>query len=259
MIADIVIISIYGKVWAMIDVVFLPAMLNATLLPQSQVVVFDVLRASSTIVTALSNGAREVRLLPDVDSVLHARAVVTPPVITAGERECVKVPGFDLGNSPAEFETHRIGGASVLLSTTNGTRAVLAAHTAAELFIGSLLNAQATAEALQPQLDHLHTLLLLSGTDGQLAQEDVIGAGAVLWHILGGTYRIDLPYTDAAWMAYHCFAAVRERLGAALRLGAGGVNLIESGFEEDIDLCAKLNSRPLAVRVRKDPLRCMTS
>jgi 2-phosphosulfolactate phosphatase len=243
----------------MIDVVLLPTMLNQTLLPQSQVVVFDVLRASSTVVTALSNAAREVRLFSDVDAVQHARASVPPPVLMAGERGCVKVPGFDLGNSPAEFETHRVGGASVLLSTTNGTRAVVAAQAAAEMFIGSLLNAQATAEALQPQIDHLHTLLVLSGTDGQLAQEDVIGAGAVLWHLLGGTYRIDLPYTDTAWMAYHCFASVRERLGAALRLGAGGINLIEGGFEDDIDLCAKLNSRPVAVRVRKDPLRAVVA
>ena len=241
----------------MIDVVLLPGMLNELILPQSQVVVFDVLRASSTIVTALSNGAREVRLFSDVDAVLHARSSVPPPVLSAGERECVIVPGFDLGNSPAEYETHRVGGASVLLSTTNGTRAVVAAQAAADIFIGSLLNAQATAEALQPQLDHLHTLLVLAGTDGQIAQEDVIGAGAVLWHLLGGTYRIDLPYTDTAWMAYHCFASVRERLGAALRLGAGGINLIEGGFEEDIDLCAQLNSRPLAVRVQKHPLRAI--
>ncbi|MGC8540063.1 MAG: 2-phosphosulfolactate phosphatase [Phycisphaerae bacterium] len=241
----------------MIDVVLLPAMLNEMLMPQSQVVVFDVLRASSTIVTALHNGAREVRLFSDVDAVLHARGHVPPPVLSAGERGCVMVPGFDLGNSPAEYQTHRVGGASVLLSTTNGTRAVVAAQAAADIFIGSLLNAQATAEALNGQLDHLHTLMVLAGTDGQISQEDVIGAGAVLWHLLGGTYRIDLPYTDTAWMAYHCFASVRERLGAALRLGAGGINIIESGLEDDIDLCSQLNSMPLAVRVQKNPLRAL--
>ena len=243
----------------MIDVVLLPGMLDELILPQSQVVVFDVLRASSTIVTALSNGAREVRLYSDVDSVLGARGSVPPPVLAAGERGCVMVPGFDLGNSPAEYQTHRVGGAAVLLSTTNGTRAVVASQAAADIYIGSLLNAQATAEAMQPQLDHLHTLLVLAGTDGRIAQEDVIGAGAVLWHLLGGTYRIDLPYTDTAWMAYHCFASVRERLGAALRLGAGGINLIEGGFEDDIDLCAQLNSKAIAVRVQKHPLRAVAA
>ena len=145
----------------------------------------------------------------------------------------------------------------MLLSTTNGTRAVVAAQAAADIFIGSLLNAQATAEALNGQLDHLHTLMVLAGTDGRISQEDVIGAGAVLWHLLGGTYRIDLPYTDTAWMAYHCFDSVRERLGAALRLGAGGINIIESGLEDDIDLCSQLNSMPLAVRVQKNPLRAL--
>jgi|SRR5271170_5524405 len=239
----------------MIEVVMLPTEVKQNALSEAQVVVLDVLRASTTMVTALANGAREIRLFEDIDSVLAAKKTTPPPVLTAGERGCVKVPGFDLGNSPAEFATHVIGGATVLLSTTNGTRAATAVQSAAKIFIGCLLNAGATAKVLLERIDSGHTLLVAAGTNGEMALEDVLGAGAIVWHLLDQTYRADLPLSDSAWMAYHVFIAARPRLGAALRLGAGGINLIESGFEDDIDLCAALDSKPVVAEVMRDPLR----
>ncbi len=238
----------------MIDVVMLPEMLEAKLLPQSQVVVLDVLRATSSVVTALAHGAKEVRLLATVEQVAAAVTTAPPPVVTAGERGCVKVPGFDLGNSPTEFRTDRIGGATVLLSTTNGTRAAIAAQEAHTLFLACLLNASATAQALMPDLDSLHTIFVPAGTNGRIAHEDIIGAGAILWSLFAGSYRVDLPFTDTAWLAYNAFSATRGRLGAALRLGQGGINLIENGFEDDIDFCAALDTTPIIVRVEKHPL-----
>ncbi len=238
----------------MIDVVLLPANIDPFVLPRAQVAVLDVLRASSSVVTALANGAKQVRLFDTPEQVLKARQGFVGPVKTAGERSCVKIPGFDLGNSPAEFETHQIGGSTVLMSTTNGTRAAAAAMAAEQMFICGLLNAGATAQALLPRIDELDTLLVLAGTDGKPALEDLLGAGAVLWHILGGTLRPNLPFTDTAWMAYHAFSAVRSRLKTALRLGAGGVHLIENGFEDDIDLCAELDAKPIVALVEKGPL-----
>ena len=242
----------------MINVVLLPSLLDTSLLPQSQVVVLDVLRASSTMVTALANGAVEVRLFDGVEEVATTRAALratTPCVLAGGERGCLPVPGFDLGNSPAQYRPDVVGGATVLLSTTNGTRAATAAAAAQHLYIGSLLNAQATAEALLPAIDDHHTLFVPAGTDGRASLEDWLGAGAILWYIFGGTYRGDLSFTDTAWMAYHAFAAVKDRLPAALRLGSGGLNLIQAGFEEDIDWCAAINSRPIVAEARRDPLR----
>lgn len=238
----------------MIDVVMLPNLLDRRMLPESQVVVLDVLRATSSIVTALANGAREVRLFADVDQVTAAAANTPPPTVKAGERGCVKVSGFDLGNSPTEFQTHTVGGASVLLSTTNGTHAAIAAQDARTLYLAALLNASATAEALIPEIDVGHTLLVAAGTQGRIANEDIIGAGAILWSLLAKTYRPDLLFSDTAWLAYNAFAATRARLGAALRLGQGGINLIENGFEDDIDVCAQLDSQPIVVTVERNPL-----
>ncbi len=238
----------------MIDVVMLPEMLDAKILPESQVVVLDVLRATSSVVTALAHGAKKVRLFGTVEEVSAAAVTAPPPVITAGERGCLKVSGFDLGNSPAEFRTDRIGGATVLLSTTNGTRAAIASRESQKLFLASLLNASVTAQALMGEIDKLHTIFVAAGTNGRIAHEDIIGAGAILWRLLGDSYRVDLPFTDTAWLAYNAYSATRGRLGAALRLGQGGINLIENGFEEDIDFCAAIDSKAVIVEVEKTTL-----
>ena len=237
----------------MIDVLLTPADLaNAQhLLPESQVVIFDVLRATSTMVTALHNGARQIQLFDSLDSARTAKnsAQLPPPVLLAGEEKCLKPADFDLGNSPREHTTEKVGNATILLATTNGTRAANRARTAKHLFAASLLNAAATALSLADNIDATHTLLICAGTDGKLALEDTLGAGALLFSLLAHTYRADLPFTDTAWIAYHAFAAVRNHLPPALRLGQGGLNLIEAGLEDDIDLCANIDAIPITAAI----------
>jgi len=245
----------------MIDVLLAPTPGPLPKLDNSQIVVLDVLRATSTITTALNVGARAVYLYDSLDAARAARSAWDPatagPVLLAGESRCLKPADFDLGNSPREQVTHRVGGATLLLATSNGTRAAVQAQAARALFAASLLNASATAAALLPQLDTLDTLFLCAGTQGKLAFEDTLGAGAILFALLQQTYRTDLVFTDNAWLAYHAFTAVRQRLPAALRLGQGGINVIEAGLEDDIDFCARLDALPLAVRIEPSPLRAV--
>lgn len=233
----------------MIDVLFHPAELAACDASNSQVIILDVLRATSTMAAALANGAKEIRLFDSLDSARAGKRQWTAaggqgPAVLAGESKCLKPDDFDLGNSPREHLTEKVGGTTLLLATTNGTRAAVAARDAgaAALFAGSLLNATATARALMPQLDQRDTLLLCAGTDGKRALEDLLGAGAILFALLQATYRTDLAFTDSAWIAYHAYAAVRTRLPAALRLGQGGINLMGAGLEEDIDFCARVDA-----------------
>jgi len=229
----------------MIDVIFGPWLLDRSRLTGAQVVVLDVLRATSAMVTALHHGAKEIRLFPTPEEVLAARAGAAVPVILGGERGCLKVPGFDVGNSPAEYATPATRGATILMSTTNGTRALLAVQDARRVLVGALLNATATADALLEEYIQGDTLLVCAGTEGQIAIEDTIGAGAILWQLMQRTLSTALPFTDSAWIAYQTYAAVRPRLGAGLRLGRGAVNLIRAGLEEDIDRCAAVpNSTP---------------
>ncbi len=239
----------------MIDVVLGPWLLDRAKLAEAQVVVLDVLRATSTMVTALGNGAKEIHLFETPDQALVAKAGIAPPIVLGGERGCVKMPGFDVGNSPAEYVTEKVGGSTILMTTTNGTRALLAVQEARRVLVGSLLNATATAEALLAELDKGDTFILCAGTEGQIAIEDVIGAGAILWQLLQKTYSTALPFTDTAWIAYQTFAAVKPRLGAGLRLGRGAINLIEAGLEDDIDWCAKMDSRPMVAEFHNNPAR----
>lgn len=232
----------------MIDVVFLPSLLRPQHITGARVVVLDVLRATSTMVTALAHGATAIHYVAEPAAALAQKAAL-PGALACGERDCLKVPGFDLGNSPAEFIPAVVQGKTLICSTTNGTRALLAAHGASEILLGSLLNAQATAQWLSRDVFGAPITLLCAGTQGAHAIEDVIGAGAILWNLLQQTYRPDLPFTDTAWMAYHTFAATRSRLPAALRLGQGGINLISAGLETDIDRCAELDSQPLVAKV----------
>jgi len=234
----------------MITTLFHPRELPAQT-SRAQVVILDVLRATSTIITALSAGAREVRLFDSLDAARQARPTAPVPALLAGEKSCLKPDDFDLGNSPREHATEKVGGATLLLSTTNGTRAAVTAARAGAttLLAGCLLNATATARALIPQIDSHDTYLLCAGTNGQHSLEDVLGAGAILFALLQATYRTDLALTDSAWMAYHAYAATRQRLPAALRLGLGGINVINAGLEDDIDFCARVDATPVVGRI----------
>jgi len=248
----------------MIDVILTPADVQRveSILPQSQVIILDILRATSTLITTLHAGAREVRLFESLDAARSAKSSWPNdqgPALLAGEHACLKPDDFDLGNSPREHVTHKVGNATILLATTNGTRAAVRVQSGARLYAASLLNASTTAEALLPQIESLHTLLICAGTAGALALEDTLGAGAILFSLLQSTYRTDLAFTDNAWLAYHAFAAVRQRLPAALRLGQGGINVIEAGLEEDIDHCARLDAFPLVATIETHPLRVLKS
>jgi 2-phosphosulfolactate phosphatase len=223
----------------------------------AQIVILDVLRATSTIVTALASGAQEVQLFDSLEGARKARHQrPAGAVLLAGEQNCAKPDDFDLGNSPREHETARVRNAVIYLATTNGTRAAVAARQAGvrTLLVGSLLNAAATAGALAPELDARDTLLLCAGTNGESSLEDILGAGAILFALLQATYRTDLVFTDTSWMAYHAFAAVRARLSAALRLGQGGLNVIRAGLEEDINDCARLDALSLVATIDPDTL-----
>src|SRR5437867_9749006 len=130
-----------------VDVVVLPSQLKPTHLNDRVVVVFDVLRATTTMVAALEAGVREILVYPDIASVMQAKTRM-PGALSCGEQQCLKPRGFDLGNSPQDFSQQHID-KTVLMSTTNGTKAILAARGAARIFVGAIVNGQAAARKVQ--------------------------------------------------------------------------------------------------------------
>src|SRR3981081_2472517 len=158
------------------DVILLPAFLHPEHLASRTVVVFDVLRATTTMTAALAIGLKEIRIFGDLESARRAASASEPTRVLCGEDRCLPPPGFDLGNSPASFVREQHFGRTVLMSTTNGTRAIVAAAGAHVILAGALVNARAVARATA-QIGR-NVTLLCAGTNGAIATEDLLGAGA---------------------------------------------------------------------------------
>jgi 2-phosphosulfolactate phosphatase len=192
---------------------------------------------------ALAAGVREIRVFGDIAAARAAAAAFEgPPArrLLCGEENCHRPAGFDLGNSPAAFDAKTCAGRVAFMSTTNGTRAILAARGARALLVGALVNAGAVARAAAAL--QLPVTLLCAGTNGQVAMEDLIGAGAVLDALL----RADVPTAwrpsgDVALIARHLFAAARPDLPRVLAQAQGGQNVLAAGLGQDIDFAGRVD------------------
>jgi 2-phosphosulfolactate phosphatase len=221
-----------------LDVVLLPGELQPRHITGRTVVVFDVLRATTTMTAALAAGVKAIHICPDTASARRyaASAGLDPAPLLCGEEQCLRPDGFDLGNSPGGF-TRQYAGREVVMSTTNGTRAILAAAGARLLLVGALVNATAAARAVA---DAGHDVTLLcAGTNGQVAMEDLIGAGAVR-AALGPTAHVG-DESDTARIALRLFTSATPNFREALADGAGGRNVIAAGLAQDIDFAAAID------------------
>jgi len=221
-----------------VDVVFLPAWLLPGQTYGKTVVVFDVLRATTTITSALSTGVREIRVFDTLVAARDAALGFPGHRLLCGEQNAIRPDGFDYGNSPGQFDPTRDAGATVFLATTNGTAALLAARDASLIVAGALVNARAAAR--QALVAGLPILLLCSGTSGAVSMEDLVGCGAVLAELqqLAPTPRLA---SDSARIALNLFDHARADLPAFLRTTTGGQNVRHARLTPDIDFAARLN------------------
>ena len=214
--------------------------------PARDVVVLDVLRATSTIVSALAAGATGVEPMGEV-AAAAARARACGALL-GGEREGLPPPGFDLGNSPREYEASTVAGRLVVLSTTNGTQAVLAARGSRRVLAGCLLNAEATARALAAG-GAQEVLLLCSGSRGQVAADDVAAAGCLAGHL---SLLAAAQPTDAARVAIALFDAWKHDLAGLLHRSVSGRRLHGIGLQRDVEDCARVDAIPLVAELDKE-------
>ena len=197
-------------------------------------VVVDVLRATSTIAQALAAGYRRVLCCAEIDEARALRKRLGEGVL-AGERRAAAIPGFDLGNSPREFLEPR--GETLILSTTNGTRAIVAAAANAEtVLVGSLLNLDAVVSAaLEAGTD---VEVVCAGVDGRFTLDDAYCAGRIA-DLLAGE-RSD--GAEAAVRIAGSFASALEGLRAS-------ENPFHDELGEDVDWCARENVLAVAPRL----------
>jgi 2-phosphosulfolactate phosphatase len=242
-----------------IDVLFTPAdflALKNRDLSGTVCVIFDVLRATSTMVTALANGAAGVTPVEGIPEALTIRKSA-PEVLLTGERDGVRIPAgmasgiaFDLGNSPREFTPEVVRGRRIAMTTTNGTRALRACAQARVVLVSCFLNLGATAEFLgmsRPQ----DLLLVCSGTFEEAAYEDVLGAGALcdlVWDCYGQG-----SVADSAQMARRLFLLERQDLPGAFSRSRNGRRLLaKPELREDVSYCAQTDKFHLVAEMDKE-------
>ncbi len=209
------------------------------------VAVIDVLRASTTIAVALSNGARAIIPMesPD-DAVTRSKQFERGAVRLAGERRMLKMDGFDLGNSPAEHSREAVEGKTVLLSTTNGTKALLAVQGARDVVVASYVNLSAVSTMLRTALrGGADITLVCAGQDRQFALEDAACAGRFVHAVSRRLTGLDL--NDAAFSASLIDKKFGDNLVRLFSTAAHGRSLAAAGFAEDLVACAAVDSFPV--------------
>ena len=260
-----------------VHVHLLPSLIPSGALAGGVAVVIDVLRATTTIVHALAAGCDAVIPCLEIDEARRIAQELRPtPGILAGERKGLPIEGFDLGNSPSSCTSELCSGRTMVMTTTNGTRAIAASRDAERILIAAFVNRKATLDALKADGRPIH--LICAGTDGQVSLEDSLLAGALAqeldtwaWEEAGGTagsVRIaggvaadTLLANDGAEIAASLWreteAMIQEgySISDALGDGRGGHQVLALGLDADIDDAGQVDRFPFAVELLRDPIR----
>ena len=209
------------------------------------VAVIDVLRASSTIATALANGARAVIPLENSDDVVRtAKAFERADVRLAGERKMLPIPGFDLGNSPREFTRDVVEGKTIIMATTNGTPTIAAAQGARDVVIASYVNFTVVLTMMRAALrGGADVTLVCAGRDRQFSLEDAGCAGRYVYHVSKRMTGLDL--NDAAHACVLIDRKYGDRVLGLFDASEHGRALRDAGFGEDLTACAAVDSYPV--------------
>jgi 2-phosphosulfolactate phosphatase len=219
-----------------VDVLFLPLELDARSRPQRVAVVIDVIRATTTIVTAFRQGARSVAPVASVEEARRTRESA-PGALLAGERGGQRLPGFDLGNSPREFTPKAVRGRDVILTTSNGTKTLRAVQEGRSVAIGALLNRAAIGRWLVGRGED--AFIVCSGYEGVFSLEDAVCAGAVVDGLLAEGPSVALG--DGARASQVLWARYAPDLPGLLRGTGWGRHIVEIGLGADLDVCAQLD------------------
>ncbi|HEV7925810.1 MAG TPA: 2-phosphosulfolactate phosphatase [Verrucomicrobiae bacterium] len=243
-----------------LEVLFTPAEFSALCgrdLSGTHCVVFDMLRATSTMLTALANGATRIFPVCEISEALRLRAD-HPNALLAGERDGVRILAaqtggvdFDLGNSPREFTPERVAGREIIMTTTNGTRALQACLGARRIFPGAWLNLDALAGRIRRE-QAANLLVVCAGTFDEAAYEDTLAAGALcdlLWEQFEAEPR---RISDSAHIARQIYLDARgDEASAMQRHSRNARRLLSiSDLRDDVPFCLRRDVLDFAAELR---------
>jgi 2-phosphosulfolactate phosphatase len=234
-----------------LEVVFAPQGLCPADVAGRTVFVIDALRATTTICAALTSGARAViPVATSEDAVRVAQSIGGQDVLLAGERNCVRIPGFALGNSPLEMQRDTVGGKTIVQTTTNGTRALLATQGAKAVFAAAASNLTLAGERARQALEEDGDLVILcAGREGAFGLDDAYVAGRLALAALGGR-RVRRGLGDAALAALDLARRYGDGFLRPFSYSAAGRQLAKVGMADDVRDAARPDAYPVLPQFR---------
>jgi 2-phosphosulfolactate phosphatase len=214
-------------------------------------VIIDVLRLGSTVVAALASGARKIIPAKDIETASRlARPPGQPAKVLAGERKGVRIGGFDLGNSPLEYTIEAVGGKTIILTTTNGTRGIDAVSKARRIVLCAINNVDAVSRSVR---NAAVLAIVCCGTEGRVAAEDML-CGGMLLETLGDRICTE-KLNDTARLALLVARETGDTIEPFLRGCDSGKKLIELGYGADVDHCARRDISAIVPEIKDGALR----
>jgi 2-phosphosulfolactate phosphatase len=236
-----------------VDIQLSPSPPNLHLLSNQVVVVIDVLRATSTMVHTMSQGALEIIPVATVEEAFQmAKVFHRSSVILGGERGSKRIQGFDLGNSPQEYVAEKVKGKKLILTTTNGTKAFHFVSSGKDILVGSFFNIGAIAQKCL-ELDR-ELFIFPSGDEGKFSLEDTV-CGGMLIELIIKKGKMPITLTDASQCARILYQRLGTNLVETFRLSHHGKELINRGFEEDLAYCAQIDTTDIVPEFKDGVIR----
>ena len=227
-----------------LDVLLLPRELAVRPRPELYAVVIDVLRATTSIVVAFEHGCRSILPVASLEEAQGTR-LATPGAVLAGEQGGKRIPGFELGNSPCEFSREAVAGRDVILTTSNGTKALRAAGTGRTVAIGAFRNRAAVGDWLVGR--GADSVIVCSGYEGGFSLEDAVCAGAIVDRASGVATHLTMG--DGARACQVLWDKFGSNLPRLLPETGWGHRMLAMGFGPDLAMCAEVDVTDVVPRM----------
>jgi 2-phosphosulfolactate phosphatase len=229
-----------------LDVVFSPAGLASAEVQGRTVFVIDILRATTSMCAALAHGAKAIIPVASTEEALRlSQTIGSTDVLLAGEKNCLPIPGFPLGNSPSEMGDTKVRGKTLVVTTTNGTKALLACQGAAAVYPAAAVNLTVAAEKAREVLEREKDLVIVcAGRDGVFSLDDAYCAGRLMAAALGSR-KPRRGFNDAAMASLDLVRRYGEEWERPLLRSRAGRELVRLGFHDDVRDAARLDAYPV--------------
>jgi 2-phosphosulfolactate phosphatase len=229
-----------------VDVVFSPNGLSPGEVQGRTVFVIDILRATTSMCAALAHGSKAIIPVASTEEALRlAQTIGSDDVLLAGEKNCLRIPGFQLGNSPLEMTESAVKGKTLIVTTSNGTQALLACQGASAVYPAAAVNLTAAADKAKEALEtDQHILIVCAGRDSAFSLDDAYCAGRLIAAVFGNR-KPRRALNDAGLACLDLVRRYGDRWERPLAYSHAGRELIRLGFRSDLREAARLDAYPV--------------